>query len=135
MMNLSEFASFLTSIAVTDSLETATMEKVGQLVETESKRVIGTYDYGWPQLSEYTLARKEANTPLLETGEMRESIGHTTMGNETSIGSNEDKALWQELGTAKIPPRSFLQGAAVHKEEEIIKLIGESFHQYLIGGR
>jgi hypothetical protein len=30
--------------------------------------------------------------------------------------------VWQELGTSKIPPRSFLVGAAVHMEEKIHKM-------------
>jgi hypothetical protein len=52
------------------------LEQVAQMVEGEAKRVIGTYDYGWPQLAASTLAKKAANTPLLETGDMRDSIEH-----------------------------------------------------------
>ena len=44
------------------------------MVAAEAKRVIGTYDYGWKPLAASTLEKKSADTPLLETGEMRASI-------------------------------------------------------------
>jgi hypothetical protein len=43
-------------------------------------------------------------------------------GNEGHVGSNLDKAVWQELGTAKIPPRSFLAAAAEQQQELIHKM-------------
>jgi hypothetical protein len=97
------------------------------MVATEAKRVIGTYDYGWPQLAPSTLEKKSANTPLLETGEMRASIEWSTShdGMEGHVGSNNDKAVWQELGTAKIPPRSFLAGALHHEAPAIVKMAGK----------
>jgi len=73
-------------------------------------------------LSPETLARKMMNTPLLETGELRASIEWNSTGNEGHVGSNNDKAVWHELGTAKIPPRSFLMGAAQHMEGKIHKM-------------
>jgi HK97 gp10 family phage protein len=97
------------------------------MVATEAKRVIGTYDYGWPQLAESTLAKKSADTPLLETGEMRASIEWSTShdGLEGHVGSNSDIAVYQELGTSKIPPRSFLAGALHHEAPEIVKMAGK----------
>jgi len=62
------------------------------LVCNEAKRVIGTYDYDWPQLSPATLAHKFFNTPLLETGEMRDSIEWNSSGNLGYVGSNLDKS-------------------------------------------
>jgi HK97 gp10 family phage protein len=97
------------------------------MVATKAKRVIGTYDYGWPQLAPSTLEKKSANTPLLETGEMRASIQWSTShdGMEGHVGSNNDKAVWQELGTSKSPPRSFLAGALHHEAPEIVKMAGK----------
>jgi hypothetical protein len=40
------------------------------------------------------------NTPLLETGEMRASIEWNAEGNEGRVGSNNEKAVWHELGTS-----------------------------------
>jgi hypothetical protein len=90
--------------------------------EPEARRVIGTHDYNWPELAPSTLARKAADTPLLETGELRDSIGVTIGDREASVGSNNDKAIWHELGTVHIPPRSFLMGAATHVGADVPKI-------------
>jgi phage gpG-like protein len=105
------------------------LEKAAQIVEDEAKRVIGTYDYGWPSLQPETIKRKTTgDSPLLESGEMRDSITHkvdqATM--QAWVGSDNDKALFHELGTVHIPARSFLAGAAMHKEEECHALIGKT---------
>jgi hypothetical protein len=111
----------------------AIVRKACEMVCTEAKRVIGTYDYDWPQLSPETLARKMMNTPLIETGEMRASIEWQSHGLEGAVGSNNDKAVWQELGTSRIPPRSFLVGAAVHMEEKIHKMAARAVMAVLAG--
>lgn len=128
------FAAFLPVLALEVEHEKhKLLEKAAVVVEEEAKRVIGTYDYGWKPLAPSTLARKSADTPLLETGEMRESIEHTVKDHEAIIGSNNDKALWQELGTSHIPPRSFLGGALQHKSDEIVEMIGQNIVKVIEG--
>jgi len=93
-----------------------------QMVHDEARRVIGEgYDF-WPALAPSTLAHKMLNTPLLETGAMRASIEWNSSGNEGAVGSNSDVAVFQELGTSRIPPRSFLAGAAMAVEDKIHKM-------------
>ena len=128
-----------------------------KLVETEAKAEIATYQdqigpfTAWQDLSENTLYGGYANgvrypgkvelgyappdNPLLRTGEMRDSIGTviSTDGLEAQIGSNSDIAVYQELGTEHIPPRSFLGGAMVRKLPEIDKTLGESLFAALMG--
>lgn len=129
--SLAAFAARLSLIAM--EIEPATqsaLEKSAQMIETEAKRVIGTYEYGWPQLAPATRADRVAkgfpeNEPLLRTGEMRDSIEHTVGKNEAHIGSNNEKAVWQELGTSRgTPPRSYLGDAAMRKAPEVVSLIG-----------
>lgn len=128
------FAAFLPTLALeVHHEEHKLLEKSAVIVEEEAKRVIGTHDYGWPPLAQSTLAKKSADTPLLETGEMRDSIEHNVSGSEAHIGSNNDKALWQELGTSRIPPRSFLGGALHHKAAEIVKAIGQGIVKTIEG--
>jgi HK97 gp10 family phage protein len=123
--SLSAFAAHLTALTVhIEHARHESLEEAAKIVETEAKRVIGTYDYGWAPLAVSTLARKAADTPLLETGEMRKSIGHRVGRDEAQVGSNSDKAVWHELGTSKAPPRPFLMGAATHKEEEVRSILG-----------
>jgi phage gpG-like protein len=78
------------------------------MVAAEAKRVIGEGYSDWPALKPETLARKFYNTPLLETGELRDSITHSVEGNEARVGSSLDKALFQEMGTSRIPAAAFL---------------------------
>jgi phage gpG-like protein len=106
------------------------LEEGAQVIEDEAKRVIGTYDYDWPQLAPSTQEERTkqgfpANEPLLRTGELRDSIEHTIVSDhEAQIGSNLDIAVYQELGTRTIPPRSFLAQAAAHKEEDVGEKVG-----------
>src|ERR1700730_12162172 len=92
-----------------------------ELICAEAKRVLGTEGYDWPALSPATLAHQMQSGMLLETGELRGSIEWNSSGIEAAVGSNLDKAVWHELGTARIPPRPFLAGAAVAMEEKIHK--------------
>lgn len=130
-LTITEFIGVLGKIAVMEAMEHAALEKAAVVVETEAKRVIGTYDYGWPPLAPSTLARKAADTPLLETGDLRDSIEHNVGGHEAMIGSNNPKAVFHELGTVRVPPRSFLVQAAIHKETEVHHLIGAEVVRHL----
>lgn len=103
------------------------VEKGCQMIEAEAKKSLGRYQAGWPNLQPETIAHKSTgDSPLLETGEMRDSISHyvTHEGGAVVgyVGSDNDKAVWQELGTSRIPPRSFLMGAAMRKEGAIFKM-------------
>jgi len=77
-------------------------------------------------LAESTIAHKATgDSPLLESGAMRDSIQHTVEGKSGFVGSNDDKALWAELGTSRgEPPRSFLSLAAQQKGEEAADAVG-----------
>jgi phage gpG-like protein len=125
-MNLLEGATAFARLAVLYEGEIAVALEDGcKIVEDEAKRVIGTYDYGWIPLKPETVARKATgDSPLLETGEMRESIEHTVVGHSGFVGTNSDIAVFQELGTSRIPPRSFLAGAAMRKGQEVADAVG-----------
>jgi phage gpG-like protein len=83
----------------------AIIARACELVARQAKRAIGKQHELWPPLKPATIARKlRGNTPLLETGELRDSIEWTAHGLEGEVGSNNDKAVWHELGTSRIPP-------------------------------
>ena len=49
----------------------------------------------------------------------------TSLCRETSTGgSSSDVAVYQELGTSRMPRKSFLAQAALHKEKEVVHEIG-----------
>ena len=112
------------------------LQKAAKLVEKRAKEKIGEYQkqagpfIAWPELAESTKADRARHgypedEPLLRSGEMRDSIGRATSidGLEVQIGSNSDIAVWQELGTQHIPPRSFLGGATAEKLHEIKEIM------------
>lgn len=121
MITCAEFAQKLrwASVRTRNELEIPT-EEFMVIVEKAAKDVIGTYAYGWPALKPETIARKaQGDTPLLETGEMRDSIRSiaalSVLGAEGLVYSTDPVAVYQELGTSRgIPPRSFLYKSIVH---------------------
>jgi phage gpG-like protein len=124
MMKPSELATiFGTAIAETTAARHEALEVAAVIIEGEAKAVIGTYKYGWTELADSTKRDRERkgfppNEPLLRTGELRDSIEHSAGVETAYVGSNLNIAVYQELGTSRIPPRSFLMGAAVHKGKE-----------------
>ena len=102
----------------------------------EALRVIGTYEDGWVPLQPKTVERKGAETPLLETGELRDSIEYAVdkQAMVAVVGSNNPKAKWHEFGTIHIPARSFLRGAALRKEHEVTTLVGDEIAKRLFEG-
>jgi hypothetical protein len=73
------------------------------LVEETAKEALGSYKWGWPRLAESTIERKaRGDSPLLETGELRESIEHVVMGRSGHVGTNAFQAEWMEFGTTNI---------------------------------
>ncbi len=126
---LEGFAAFIAGAGMAEGIAKAqrhALEKAAQVIETEAKRVIGTYDYGWPPLKPATIAQKTTgDSPLLETGEMRDSIEHKVVSHDLAyVGSDNDKAVWHELGTATVPARSFLGAAAAGAAHEVCDIVG-----------
>ena len=121
------------------------LEKSAQKVEKRAKGKLGKYQgsngmHGaWNELADSTKADRVSkgfsdNDPLLRTGALRNSIKHETRGLTAVIGTNSDVAVYQELGTAKIPPRPFL-GAALYEElDSIKKNLGHATVSGIVGG-
>ena len=128
MFTLDGFTAHLAAVAAQMEHEKRHAVELGCLIiEEEAKSAIGTYKYGWPTLAASTLARKSADTPLLQTGALRDSITHTVESNSSGVVfSNDPKAGWHEFGTARIPPRPFLGTAADVKGEEAARVMAEA---------
>jgi hypothetical protein len=112
----------------------AIVARACEMVARAAKKAIGRQDGLWAPLKPQTIARKlNGNTPLLETGELRDSIEWTADGFEGQVGSSNDKAVWHELGTSRIPPRSFLVSSALSQEERIHKMAERAVVAVLLG--
>jgi HK97 gp10 family phage protein len=117
MMTLGEFERMLaTSLATVRPRLEIGLDKVGELAQTIAVHAIGNEQEGWPPLAESTIADKAAKgyavpAPLLRTGEMRDSIKRELdpFDLEVVVGSASPIALYQEMGTSRIPPRPFLE--------------------------
>lgn len=66
-------------------------------------------------------------SPLLRTGNMRDSIEVNVVGIWGEVGSNDKKALYQEMGTPgadyPIPPRPFLAKGLMDASYQIEELV------------
>jgi hypothetical protein len=105
------------------------VEKACQIVQRKAKAAIGKEHEMWAPLAPSTIADKahhgfKTPAPLLRTGEMRDSIEYQVHGNQGAVGSDSPIAVYQELGTSRIPPRSFLVSSAIASEDKIHRMAG-----------
>jgi hypothetical protein len=139
MHSLGDFAAHLLTMEADIKLaEEVAVVKACKKVSKTAKNLIGHENPFWPALKLETIARKaHGNTPLLETGELRDSTswdaphhdGAVTYGD---VGSDAKTAVYQKLGTRTIPPRSFLAQAAMGKEGEIVEMMGHMVHKAMV---
>jgi phage gpG-like protein len=142
---MAAFAEHLLTLVVAEhEAVKKSLEEGAKVIEKRAKDKIGEYQeqagpfIAWPELSESTKADRARqgypeDEPLLRSGEMRDSIGHKVGEQEAVIGSNDDKTVWQELGTQHIPPRSFLGAAAAESAEKICEITGRNAVVALVG--
>lgn len=132
--SIGAFVRHMTTIGATlPEAEHRALDKGSEIVLAEVRKIPGTYQPGWAPLASSTIARKAAgDTPLLETGEMRDSYERKVISNErASVGSNDAKAVTHELGNRHVPPRPVLLTAAVRKEGAVRKVVGKTIFHHL----
>lgn len=124
-------------------------EEGAKIIQTDAKAKLGTYQgyagpfNAWKGLSDSTMAARELagyppNEPLLVTGELRDSIDISVEGDKAIVGSEIDKALYQECGTEKggmehIPPRPFLGPAAFEAKLPIGEMSARTLIAWISG--
>jgi hypothetical protein len=133
-------------VALLGAAGTKGLEQGARIIEAEAKRSIGRDDNGWAPLSPATLngfdldgrhipgkielGFSPPDNPLLREGRLRDSYQHTTQGHEAVVGSDDEVAVYQELGTPNarfpIPPRPVLGGAAHRKAEEVVEAVAKA---------
>lgn len=146
----SSFAGFATHLmameAAVKTAEHHSLKKVAQLVEDTAKAEIGHYQAAvgpfpaWAPLAESTEEQKAAKgypagAPLLGTGEMRDNITHQVEGEVAVIGSPDERMVYHEFGTSKMPPRPVLGPAVFSNKAKIEKIIGKAVVAGLLGGQ
>jgi phage gpG-like protein len=146
MKTFRSFASFATHLQLlaieTKLVKHAVLEAAAEEVQETAKGMIGFYhsDPHWEALSPEYEAQKvrdgfEADAPLLRTGEMRESIKYvvTTDGHAAVIGSDDQKMVWHELGTSRMPPRPVMGPAGIHSAPRVALTASKMITEWLSG--
>jgi phage gpG-like protein len=73
----------------------------------------------------------EHETPWLQSGALRASIECQSEGLTATIGSTSDVAVFQELGTVGVPPRSFLATTAAVEAEGVVARMAANLARWL----
>ncbi len=123
--NIKGFTRHLATLpAAVQHAQHAGLAAAGRNLTQHAKAMIGTENEKWPALAASTVEEKQrlgytgkvsATDPLLRTGELRDSISAKVEGAKVVLGATDPIALFQELGTSRIPARSFI-AATVFKE-------------------
>lgn len=118
-------------------------EKVaGAALVEHAKGLIGMEQDAWPALADRTIAEKErmgwtgrvsATDPLLARGDLRSSIGYTADQSGVTLGSTDPVAPFQEHGTARIPPRPFIEPTMFQHGQEAAETIAGHVVAALVG--
>ena len=73
--------------------------------------------------------------PLLRTGFMRDTIESSVGPGKMVVGSDDEVAFWQELGTRYMPARSFIGRAMFEKQGAAVAAVMEAMFGPLVRGR
>jgi phage gpG-like protein len=135
---MKEFSSFGTFAAhlgrlalIGEEVTHHVTEEGAKIIQKGAQAKLGEYqEYtgpfnAWAELADSTKADRVAqgfpeNEPLLRTGTLHDSIEISCSGNHAVVGSNDEVALYQEVGTDRgIPPRPFLGPAGFEAKQPI----------------
>jgi hypothetical protein len=136
MMSLGQFIGHLGLLAAEiEEMNHFALETACQVVEDEAKSGMGNYKFGFPPLKPETIARKKnGDTPLVETGELKGSVQHNVSGHSGYVGTDNMKGVWNFNGTSRgIPPRDPIKGAVEQSGDKVEERIGRPFAAWLGG--
>lgn len=132
---------FVASAAATVQTLQTGLEAAITLVENTARSEIGELQpavgpfNAWAPLAESTVDAKGHDRPLIDTGEMLASFQHEVdkRALEAIAGATDEKMIWHELGTSKMPARPVWGPAAYRCQEAIAKLVGAAAVAGLLG--
>jgi phage gpG-like protein len=95
------------------------IEQAARMVETEMKGELGTQQGQVAHLPAWAPVKSNPDSPLLLTGDLRNSISTVVGDKEAFIGTPDEKAVHLEYGTKDFAPHSFVERAMVVTEPKI----------------
>lgn len=130
-----------------DAAVNAGLNVVASKLLADTREKFGEYQTGegpfqtWPPLAQATKDRRlelgfSEDEPLLRTGDLRDSYYKAVGHMEAGVGSDEEKALAQEVGNpaTNLPARSTLGLAFAEHEKKYFDATGEGIEALLITG-
>ena len=125
-VTLAQFAGIMERSIILEA-EAAILARgvVAAEIASRARARIGDPEKLPPELAESTQEERvrkgySADEPLLRTGELRDSISWEHRSPiSTVVGSTSEIAVYQELGTVRIPPRPFLGSTITEDEKEL----------------
>lgn len=144
--HIGEMVAHLATLAAAETLALHhALKKCAVAIEATAISEIGHYQgevgqfAAWAPLAASTQAERVAagftpNDPLLRTGALRDSISHQIDTLDAVIGSTSEIMVYQELGTANIPPRAVLGPAAIRNKALIMRTLGHAAAEGLLYG-
>lgn len=146
-MTLKRFAAHIAHCARAQPVleRIALAEAADDMAET-ARGYIGEYQGpappfpAWSPLAESTIEDRvrqgyTPDDPLLREGDLRASIGGFVQGRSAVVASNSRVALWQEMGTATIPPRASIGRAVAQRGREMARRVAYISLRPLLTGR
>lgn len=116
-----ELNQFISVLSKLDFKEEELLDDIAGVAEKNIKDRYGKYpkDIHWERLKIATiLSKSTGDSPLLETGELRDSNKIKKSKNQRFVGSELNKAQWMEYGVASknIPARPVYRPEAIKSE-------------------
>ena len=111
------------------------LERATHTLLEEAKALPGTHAAGWPALKPETIAHKATgDSPLLESGGFRESLGASVLSDRRAmVGTNDKRGPWFENGTSKMAPRPVLGAALAKKGEQAADQVAAAIARHING--
>lgn len=70
-----------------------------------------------------SLANKVSDAAPVDTGELRDSVGHQVSDKELTIGASAEHALPVEKGSSKRPATPFLENTVMSNVDEVERIL------------
>lgn len=123
IMRIKDFQSLVPRLQAAINLQVhEALVVVAEKIAQDARDKIGHDQAGWAPLADSTDVSKAAkgqpaDSPLLARGDLKKSIEVIVEGHTAVIGTNDEAAVYQEMGTSAIPARPFLSRAAMENVE------------------
>ena len=141
MIGFGEYAAQLRAAAASvKPLLELTLEFEMKVLALEARELPGAGHPFWPPLAEVTEEEKArlgygVPDPLLREGELRDGIEGGAEGSVGYLGNSDQKAVYHEIGTAKMPARPIYAYTLNHHIPRLVTVFDNLAVEIITGAR